>query len=206
MIEQVVYINLDHRTDRRQQIEKELHKIPCQNVQRFSAIRDPHGDVGCSKSHVQVLKLAIQSGWKNVLILEDDMVFREEKWDLLFEKMTSYDVIVLGGMLPEYNKDSLKLTKCYGTGAYLVNSSYYRTLLSNFEESLKNLKSSYYPKKEFFWGRPRAKYIPAYTLDQYWNRLQQRDNWFLVQMMYSPPSFSDITKNEEDYTDRFTIT
>jgi GR25 family glycosyltransferase involved in LPS biosynthesis len=205
MIEQVVYINLDHRTDRRQQIEKELNKIPCQNVQRFSAIRDLHGDVGCSKSHVEVLKLAIQSGWKNVLILEDDMVFREEKWDLLFEKMASYDVIVIGGMSSVYDKNTLKLTKCNGTGAYIVNSSYYTTLLSNFEEGLNNLHSKYYPKKEFFWSRPMPNYVPAYTIDQYWNRLQQKDNWFLVQMMYSPPSFSDITEYEEDYSDRFNI-
>jgi GR25 family glycosyltransferase involved in LPS biosynthesis len=206
MIDQVVYINLDHRTDRREQIEKELLKIPCQNVRRFSAIRHPHGDLGCSKSHIEVLKLAIQSGWKNVLILEDDMVFREEKWDLLYEKMTSYDAIVLGGMLPEYNNDSLKLTKCYGTGAYIVNSSYYKTLLANFEEGAKKLELSYYPKKQFLWSRPTPKYAPAYTLDQYWNSLQQKDNWFLVQMMYSPPSYSDITEFIEDYTDRFTIT
>jgi len=47
--------------------------------------------------------------------------------------------------------------------------------------------------------------VPEYTIDQYWNRLQQKDNWFLVQMMYSPPSFSDITEYEEDYSDRFNI-
>ena len=205
MIDQVVYINLDHRKDRREQIEKELLKIPCQNIQRFSAIKHAYGDLGCSKSHIEVLKLAIQSGWKNVLVLEDDMVFRETKWDLLSEKMSSYDCIVIGGMLPVYDKKSLKLTRCYGTGAYIVNSSYYRTLLSNFEEGAKKLELNYYPKKQFFWNIPVVKYIPEYTLDQYWNSLQEKDNWFLVQMMYSPPSYSDITDYIEDYTDRFNI-
>lgn len=200
MIDQVVYINLDHRTDRRQQIEKELPKIPCQNVQRFSAIRDRKGGIGCTKSHIAIIEMAIQSGWKNVLILEDDMVFKEEKWDLLYEKMTSYDVIVLGGMLPLYDKDSLKLTKCYGTGAYLVNQSYYQTLLANYKEGLafhiKNLDPRPFPIRKRY-------HKITFAIDTWWNRLQATDKWFIVQMMYSPPSFSDVKKIVMDYTDRF---
>jgi len=202
MIDQVVYINLDHRTDRRQQIEKELPKIPCQNVQRFSAIRDREGAIGCTKSHIAVLRMAISLGWKNVLILEDDMVFKEEKWDLLYEKMTSYDAIVLGGMWPLYNKDSLKLTKCYGTGAYLVNSSYYTRLLQNYEEGLalykKNIDPRIFPFRKRY---PKT----TFAIDTWWNHVQQRDSWFIVQMMYSLPSFSDVTNHIPDYTDRFII-
>jgi glycosyl transferase family 25 len=202
MIEQVVYINLDHRTDRREQIEKELHKIPCKNIMRFSAIRHTEGAIGCTKSHIAILKMAISSGWKNVLILEDDMVFKEEKWDLLYEKMTSYDSIVLGGMLCKYDKDSLKLTKCYGTGAYLVNSSYYTRLLQNFEEGLRLYIKNVDPRPFPF----RTRYLKTtYAIDTWWNNVQQRDNWFLVQMMYSPPSYSDVTQDTPNYIERFIV-
>jgi glycosyl transferase family 25 len=202
MIDQVVYINLDHRTDRREQIEKELSKIPCQNVQRFSAIKNSIGSIGCTQSHIAVLEMAIQSGWKNVLILEDDMVFKEEKWDLLYEKMSSYDVIVLGGMWPEYSKDTLKLRKCFGTGAYIVNESYYHRLLANYKEGLalhiRNVDQRLFPIRKRYDKT-------AFAIDTWWNRLQATDNWFLVQMMYSPPSYSNVTNTTIDYTERFTV-
>jgi len=202
MIDHVVYINLDHRTDRKEQIEKELHKIPCQNVQRFSAIREREGAIGCTKSHIEVIKMAMSAGWKNVLVLEDDMVFKDLKWDLLYEKMASYDVIVLGGMWPIYDKTTLKVTRCFGTGAYIVNESYYTRLLQNYEEGLLKYIKNVDPK--LFPLRKRVEKT-TFAIDTWWNNLQAIDNWFIVQMMYSPPSFSDVTNTTPNYTDRFII-
>jgi GR25 family glycosyltransferase involved in LPS biosynthesis len=68
-VEHVVYINLEHRKDRREQIEKEL-TIFGDKIQRFDAIYEPErGHLGCSKSHAAAMELAIQFGWKNVLIV-----------------------------------------------------------------------------------------------------------------------------------------
>ena len=55
-IDKVFYINLEHRTDRRQEIEGELNNfnIP---YERFNAYSTPEfGIVGCTKSHLEVLK------------------------------------------------------------------------------------------------------------------------------------------------------
>ena len=75
LISKVVFINLDARTDRKSQAEDELQLFLPDKVIRFSAIQDKPGSVGCSKSHIQILQMAIQENWPNVLIVEDDLQF-----------------------------------------------------------------------------------------------------------------------------------
>src|SRR3990172_10356543 len=100
-IEKVIYINLDNRTDRRKEIEHELSvfSIP---FQRFPAIKTAVGCVGCTQSHLQILKNAKQNNYKNVLILEDDFMFvvtrekMEKNLTELFEKTCGdFDVCML---------------------------------------------------------------------------------------------------------------
>jgi GR25 family glycosyltransferase involved in LPS biosynthesis len=77
-IDQVVYINLQKRPDRLAHIETLLsqYDIP---ATRFDAVEHSHGLYGCGQSHLAVLKLARDNGWKNVMILEDDIVFNLPK-------------------------------------------------------------------------------------------------------------------------------
>ena len=70
-MEHIVYINLEKRSDRREEIENELNDFQL-HYERFEAIHDNPGILGCTKSHLRVLKLAKERGWKYVLILEDD--------------------------------------------------------------------------------------------------------------------------------------
>jgi len=74
----VVYINLDRREDRREQMETELQKVvfPNAEIRRFAAIEEKLA--GCVKSHMQVLKLAAAENWENVLVLEDDFKWEPE--------------------------------------------------------------------------------------------------------------------------------
>jgi glycosyl transferase family 25 len=208
-MDKIIYINLEHRKDRKESIEKQLSIFSQEKVQRFSAIKHTNGAIGCSKSHVTVLELAIKNKWKNLLVLEDDMLWNEqfdEQLNILEQKLSQpYDVIVLGGMWPHYDKKTLKLTKCYGTGAYIVNSSYYETLLNNFKEGLEKLENYHYspPKNQFIWNKLKKQYTEEFNLDNYWNRLQERDNWFIVQMMYSKEDYSDIAKSKVDYSQRY---
>jgi glycosyl transferase family 25 len=202
LIDRVVYINLNHRTDRRQHMEKELSIFPSEKVTRFSAIRDQHGAIGCTKSHIAILEMAIRSGWKNVLILEDDMTFVNPQWDLLKEKMNSYDVIVIGASWPIYDRNTLKLFKCHCTGGYIVNSSYYTKLLANFREGLslyiKNVDPKPFPIRKRY---PKT----VFAIDTWWNKLQKKDNWILVQMLSTITTYSDITKDTPNYTQRFVV-
>jgi glycosyl transferase family 25 len=182
-IEKVVYINLEHRTDRKQQIESELQKyFPSEKVIRFNAIKHAHGGVGCSKSHMAVLEMAISEGWNNVLIIEDDAMWNKfETGYPLLEKLSKndYDVIVLGAAFANYDSN-YRLTKSTTTTAYIINKAYYETLLNNFKEGLEKLLSS-------------EKYT-EYALDQYWSRVQSTGKWYatIPSLIIQRPGMSDI--------------
>ena len=99
-IEKVVYINLAKRVDRRQHMEQILaeYNIP---AERFEAIEHPNGLYGCGTSHLAVLKMARDNGWRNVLIMEDDIVFNvssqsfDKKMERLFVEGPEFDVCML---------------------------------------------------------------------------------------------------------------
>ena len=77
-IDGIFYINLDHRTDRKEEIERELTRFDLK-FERFPAIPHKIGGVGCGTSHLEVIKLAKQRGYRNVLIFEDDIEFIVDK-------------------------------------------------------------------------------------------------------------------------------
>lgn len=170
-IEKVIYINLEHRKDRKEQIEKQLSIFPSEKVQRFNAVYEPRrGHLGCSKSHIEVLKLAIQNNWKNYLVVEDDMEFTnfEESYKILENLVNNpYDVIVLGGTALSCDIKSYRLYNCCCTTAYMVSNHYYSKLLKNFEEGAFLLDKNY-SKSDF------------YAIDQYWHNLQRIDNWYCI--------------------------
>lgn len=194
LIQKIVYINLDNRTDRMKQMKFELISFPSEKVQRFSAIKHHQGAVGCTLSHIAVLEMAIKEGWGNVLILEDDIQWSNyELGSLRFESLLKepFDVIVLGSVSTSYNGSSFKLNHCQTTTAYLVNKHYYSTLLQNFKEGLDQLQ--------------KTNNKPLYAIDMYWQRLQQRDNWFVVipSLFIQRPSYSDIEQKDVNYTHLF---
>lgn len=189
-IDKVVYINLDHRMDRNEHM-KQVTQTFGDKVSRFSAIKTEYGAIGCSISHIQVLKMAIQNNWNNILILEDDVEWNNfEQGYAILNKLASnpYDVIMLGGSFVSYNSDTYKLYSAKTTTAYLVNKHYMRTLLSNFEEGLQKFISE--PSK-----------CELYAIDTYVHSMQHRDNWFIVQppLVYQKPSYSDICNADVDY-------
>jgi glycosyl transferase family 25 len=180
-MDKILYINLDHRSDRRESIESILSGF---NYERISAIKHQHGAIGASMSHIKALEYAISKGWDNVLIMEDDMVWNnfEENYERLKILITkNYDVIVLGGIMASYDKQTYKLRKCNSAGAYLVNKKYYLTLLQNFQKGLMNLQSRF-----------RSTNVSNYHIDTYWHKLQLADNWYILPMCYSEEGFSDV--------------
>jgi len=193
-IEKVVYINLEHRTDRRQEIESELSIFPSEKIQRFNAIKENFGALGCTKSHIAVLEMAILEGWSNYLVIEDDGMW--SNFDTSYPILESlsknpYDVIVLGAVVPVYDKLTYKLQKSQTTTSFLVNKHYYKTLLQNFKDGAHGLTLTKLP--------------PMYALDMYWQRIQARDNWYLVapSLVVQRPSYSDIEKKHVDYVKQF---
>lgn len=196
-VEKVVYINLEHRTDRREEVENELLKIfPSEKIVRFNAIKHEKGGIGCSMSHIGALELAITNKWKNVLIVEDDMQWRDYDKQLdLFLKLVKiqHDVIMLSGHEVNYDTKSYRLKNCCARTAYLVENHYYKTLLDNFKNGLFALNKEY---------------INKFRGDRYWNQLQQRDRWYIVmpQICVQRCSFSDIEKKSVNYSGNLNYT
>lgn len=192
-IDKVIYINLNHRTDRNESM-KEMTKCFEDKVIRFSAIQQEPGFIGCTKSHIAVLEMAIENKWKNVMILEDDAIWNkyEQGYDKLKKFInTAYDVIVLGGTF--VNRIGDKVLSCKTTVGYVVNSNYYLTLLNNFKEGLSMLEQTH--NKDLF------------AIDSYWSKLQQKDNWLIITpcLVYQKPDYSDICKVHQNYTTYFQL-
>lgn len=196
-IEKVVYINLEHRTDRKEQIETELQKVfPVDKIVRFNAIKHERGGIGCSMSHIGALELAIKNNWKNVLIVEDDMEWLDipNRYSIVENLIKlPHDVVMLSGHEVNYHTRTYKLYNCCARTSYLVESHYYSTLLNNFKEGLELLQ------KEF---------KSPHRGDRYWNRLQQRDRWYIVmpQICKQRTSISDIEKQAVDYSSNLEYT
>jgi GR25 family glycosyltransferase involved in LPS biosynthesis len=81
-ITKVFYINCWHRTDRRQQIEEELkNNFKYDKAERLDATVHARGIVGCTISHVRIMRRMIAEDWDTVMVIEDDatlQVSREE--------------------------------------------------------------------------------------------------------------------------------
>lgn len=173
LVDGVFYINLDHRTDRKAEIEGELEKMGLVG-ERFPGIPTCPGIIGCGYSHLGVLKEARERGYSNVLIFEDDFQFLVEKkvfWDYMKDVLTdlpSYDVIMLGyniQKMVEYGTSlANKVLEAQTASAYIVHSKFYDALIDLYEEAMPLLEST-----GQHW---------IYANDQVWKRLQPKSEWY----------------------------
>jgi hypothetical protein len=87
--DQVIYINLDERIDRKEHMEKNvLNNFLPEKVLRYSAIKHIKPYIGCTKSHIACLNIAIENNYENVMILEDDAMWNDYSVDGI--KILSY--------------------------------------------------------------------------------------------------------------------
>ena len=169
-IDAVIYINLDHRPDRRAQVVPELRKhFPPRKIHRLTAIPTNPGWYGCTMSHIAALRWAESEGWNRVMIVEDDF-----QWTGNFavgrNQMRSFspaDVVLLCGSYPTYDPTTFRVTSAGTTTGYVVRKEYIPTLRSNFEDGLEKLQAE--PDR-----------VEDYCVDQYWKQLMQKDTWYIV--------------------------
>ena len=196
-IEKVIYINLEKRTDRKESIEKELLLyFPPEKIIRFNAISENPGYIGCSKSHIGAIKLAIKNNWNNCLIVEDDMIWNDfdKGYSILTQLIKNkFDIILFGATYFSFNPKTLRLNYGRSRTAYLISQHYYKVLLKNFEEGLNELITK--------------KIYSSYGGDVYWRKLQEKDNWFIVSPALSiqKNDYSDIQNRNVDYKSKFNI-
>jgi glycosyl transferase family 25 len=196
-ITNIYYINLDRRIDRKMHIETQL-KLLNWKATRFPAILHSFGALGCSLSHLAMLKYAKNKNLDHILILEDDVSFLNPSLFLnnlknFLETHSNFDVLLLAGNnMGDYVRIDdfcVKVSHCQTTTAYLVKNHYYDTLIKNYENSINLLQL--YPNK-----------IHNFAIDQFWGILQKTHNWFLLTPLsvVQRPDISDIEKRPTNYT------
>ena len=74
-IKNIFYINLEHRTDRKEHIESQLKSVGLTQFERFNAVKLANGRIGCSMSHLRCLQTAKDRNYEHLLICEDDTTF-----------------------------------------------------------------------------------------------------------------------------------
>lgn len=197
-VDKVVYINLDSRQDRRDIMDKFFNdaQIPNDKIMRFSAIKEKAGTVGCCKSHIEVLKLAIEKQWDRVMILEDDITIINP--DTAYTNIKNivenqkFDVLLMSGTYGiAQNGDPVLFSWC--TSGYIVNRHYYSKLLKNYQDGLCALTGNtdmivYDDKIEEINAHPEK------HIDAYWGRLSRCDNWIGVwpKPIFQLSTFSDV--------------
>lgn len=202
-IKHVLYINLDHRTDRRTQIEQELTNIGLiDKAIRIKAIQPTSGDgaIGCTLSHISCIKYAIQNNFDHVLILEDDICFGNKNaittfqtsFNSFLQTNLKWDVILfagnnVGNCIP-IDKCAVKVERCQTTTGYLVKKEYFETLLNNFIMGIQLLIKT-----------PNLR--PMYAIDIFWFKLQAAHEWYLIipQTVHQRAGYSDIEKRVVNY-------
>ena len=198
-IKHAFYINLEHRTDRKEYVEEELKKIGI-TANRFNAIKMENGAIGCSMSHLKILQNAQQNNLDHVLIVEDDITFLNPE---LFKSQinqffkihnNNWDVILLAGNnIPPYeNIDDtcIKVSRCQTTTGYLVNGHYIKVLLQNVKMGLTHLLNKPNEKNKF-------------AIDKFWFVLQSSSKWYLITPLtvVQREDYSDIEKKLTNYKD-----
>jgi len=198
-IKHAFYINLEHRTDRKEHVIEELKKIGI-TANRFNAIKMENGAIGCSMSHLKILQNALQNNLDHVLIIEDDITFlNPELFKSQINKFfkihnNNWDVILFAGNnIPPYeniDETCIKVSRCQTTTGYLVNKHYIKVLIQNIKLGLTQLLN-----------KPNEKHL--FAIDMFWFVLQRSSNWYLI----TPPTvvqredYSDIEKKLTNYKD-----
>ena len=195
-ITNIYYINLDRRIDRKYHVENQLKLLNWKGT-RFSAISHSNGALGCSLSHLSLLKYAKINNLSHILIMEDDVTFLDptvflNSLDKYLETCKEFDVLLLAGNnMGHYIKMDehyVKVSHCQTTTAYLVMSHYYDTLIENIENGINLLQL--YPNNKLM-----------YAIDQYWCSLQIKDKWHLLTPLsvIQRADISDIEKRPTNY-------
>jgi len=192
-IDKIIYINLDKRTDRREEIEKQLDEYGI-SYERFPAIYHPFGIVGCTQSHQAVLRLAKERGYKRVWILEDDFQFlhSREEMETTIQSMCSkqFDVCMFAynalksQTIKAESEAWLQIYEAETASSYVVQEHYYDKLIELYDHTIPLLEQT-----RQHWN---------YANDQSWKILQTSDHWIapFQRMGKQRDGFSD---NAQEY-------
>jgi glycosyl transferase family 25 len=192
----VIYINLAYRKDRNQKILGEFKNLKIKTPLRFEAVADQDGALGCSKSHLEVLKIAKDRNTEFLMVCEDDVKFcisRRKLAEIIneFKENLEYDALCLGfnveGQVYKKSKNFSQTYNSSTTSCYVLKSYMIPELIRIAEQSVENLSKS--PS------------LSIYQIDQMWKILQAQRNFVITNQryVYQRNSYSDILKTKARY-------
>ena len=161
-IDKVFIINLKQRTDRKEHMLNQLSQQNIINYEFFDAIKPtleevnkwnpkfcynihtarPNnykiGCLGCLKSHLNIMKLALSRNYKRILVLEDDTIFKQS-FETIFAYSSQihneFDMLYLAGShLGQYTQQTNNIIKVIGThttGSYLITAKAMKYIVEN---------------------------------------------------------------------------
>src|SRR5687767_8905392 len=175
-----IYLNLDHRKDRKRHAEKQFKEAGL-TVERFPAVvnESPH------HSFIQSQKAILQSITENTIVFEDDVKFMNmDKWDAVLESIPEdFDIAYLGG------NPQRELTQ-------RVNEYWWRAL------DIWATQAVIYTKEG------AQKILSMFNDDEMYDNWLAREGLYCVNgyickpfLCTQAPSYSDIWKAQVDYQD-----
>lgn len=196
----IYILNLKERSDRYSDTLCALASVhaPLHRVHHYKAEKDglpPY--VGATKNHVDVMKHFQESDAKTCLILEDDIVFIDDKehvWnslDTFFAKEYDYNITFLSiskidERQPYDELLSVSKQKCTTSSAYFLTKKTSQNVLDVANEGLHLMQET--------------NNHHTYCIDRYWCKLPNL-LFFKKKLVYQRPSFSNLTKSVNFHLD-----
>jgi len=198
-IDKIIYINMDARTDRRAELEAEFVRlgIPNDKIMRFPASSyNGCPNTGCLVSHANVIHLAYEMGYRNILVLEDDFRFIEDAAKVnadigaFFEMKLDWDVLMLttcsAVVIPEYvGYLASRISSSTNGAGYLVNRPMMMELVELFDSNVENLFNT------------KAHWL--YQNDILWKSLMPTKQWYMFNhyLGYQVGGYSDLSQDQK---------
>lgn len=196
-IDKIIYINLDHRADRREEFTRECTRlsIPPEKVIRFSACTHEDPVVGCAMSHAYALQMAHTMGLSNVLICEDDFTFHDDPtmvqcnlthfFTTIHYANKPWKAVQLAHNIYESKSYDTVLSlavRVSNAAGYLVNGSSIQPLSQAIQTAIEPLRTT-----KSHWH---------YANDVVWCTFMKDDQWYLFteKLGYQRPSYSDLSR------------
>lgn len=146
-------INLDHRTDRWNNIKNQFNDMEEYHLIRFPAIKHQYGWIGCGLSHLKLIESFFDDK-KDLIIIEDDCMIQPENFLLKFTKIYEWldnnrdEWEIFNGNPSFVNikkakilDTTLGIIKCTGGTANFIIYNYkkYKQIILKFEKYKKHL-------------------------------------------------------------------
>jgi hypothetical protein len=205
-VNHVYYINLEHRTDRKNELLQWITEsgFPLEKVERIPGVYIPNKPhYGCTTAHINALETFLISGHNNCLILEDDFEPNNKGtfWndiDKLFKDNVEFDLVMCA--FNDIATQSaagptnylIRMFYTFSMSGYIITRDFASILVEHHKDSVR-----FGMHQESITNKKAVEYLG----DVYWCKLMPLHRWyaFYPKLGHQRPSYSDIEESFTDY-------